>query len=96
MESRWPLGRIWTVHQDDYEGMFDIDLGSGPDRILIHRPRWRAEVVSLARGDFAFLSAASRNETLGEALEAGATDDKFDSSTTLARWIDAAVVTSLV
>jgi len=97
LESPWPVSRIWTIHQDHYEGAFEVDLDSGPDRVLIQRPRWRAEVVSLAPGDFAFLSAAARDETLGDALESGAThDNRFAPSTALARWIDAAVITRLV
>ena len=97
LESDWPLGRIWTIHQDDSRGAFEIDLDSGPDRVLVHRPLWRAQVLSLACGDFLFLSAASRGETLGAALQAAATADaSFEPSTALARWIHAQVITSLV
>lgn len=96
LESRWPLARIWTVHQDDYSGEFDVDLQSGPDSILVHRPRWRAEVLSLAAGDFRFLCSLSQGETLGTALEAGAGESGFDSSAVLARWIGLGVVVDLV
>jgi uncharacterized protein len=97
LESRWPLARIWSVHQDDYQGAFEIDLNAGPDRILVYRADWRARVLSLVPGDFAFLASAARGETLGAALEAAvAADAAFDPSTTLARWIDAQVVTGLV
>ena len=97
LESPWPLGRLWAIHQDDYEGEFEIDLAAGPDRILVHRPRWRAQVLSLAPGDFAFLAAASRGETLGAALEAAVSAEwLFDASRALARWIDARVVDALV
>lgn len=96
LESRWPLARIWTVHQDDYAGEFDVDFGSGPDRILVHRPRWRAEVLSLTAGDFRFLYSLSQGETLGTALEAGAGDPGFDPSAALARWIGLGVVAGLV
>lgn len=96
LESAWPLGRIWTIHQDDYRGAFEIDLKDGPDRILVHRPRWRAQVLSLAPGDFRFLNSASRGETLGAALEAGAAAAGFDPSTALAHWINAQVITNLV
>ena len=92
LESKWPLGRIWTVHQDDYGGEFDVDLESGPDRILVHRPRWRAEVRSLAADDFQFLYSLSQGDTLGTALEAGACEPGFDPSAALARWIALGVV----
>ena len=97
LASAWPLGRIWTIHQDDYEDAFEVDLDAGPDRILVHRPRWRAQVTSLAPGDFHFLEAALRGETLGAALEAAAAaDPKFDPSIALARWINAQVIARLV
>lgn len=96
LESAWPLGRIWAIHQDDYDGAFEVDLGSGPDRILVDRPRWRARVLSLSHGDFRFLESSARGDTLGAALEAALTEDPhFDPSAALARWIDAGVITSL-
>jgi hypothetical protein len=96
LESAWPLGRLWTIHQDDYEGAFEVDLDAGPDRILVHRPRWRAQVLSLSPGDFRFLGGAVRGETLGESLEAAAVvDSQFDPSMALARWIDARIITNL-
>lgn len=96
LESAWPLGRIWAIHQDDYDGAFEVDLRSGPDRILVERPDWRARVRSLSRGDFRFLHASARGGTLGEALEAALGDDpQFDPSAALARWISAGVITNL-
>lgn len=96
LESAWPLGRIWAIHQDDYDGAFEVDLRSGPDRILVERPGWRARVRSLSRGDFRFLHASAGGGTLGEALEAAlAEDPHFDPSSALARWIAAGVVTNL-
>jgi hypothetical protein len=92
--SEWPLARIWTVHQDDYEGEIDVDLRSGPDRILVHRPGWRAQVRSLATGDYRFLDSVREKRTLEEALEAAAAEDAaFDPSLALARWVDAGVIT---
>jgi uncharacterized protein len=97
LRSPWPLGRIWTIHQYDYEGAFEIDLNAGADRVLVYRAGWRARVLSLATGDFSFLASAAQGATLGAALEAGvAADASFDPSTTLARWIDAQVITDLV
>ena len=94
LASPWPLGRIWTVHQDDYEGEVDVDLQAGPDRVLVHRPRWRVHVRSLASGDFCFLESLSRGTALGEALEAAIGQEaSFDVSTALVRWVDAGVIT---
>jgi len=97
LESAWPLARIWTIHQDDYDGAFEIDLDAGPERVLIHRPAWRAQVYSLAPDDFRFLESALRGATLGEAFEAAAAVDvDFDLSRALTRWIDARVIENLV
>jgi uncharacterized protein len=97
LESPWPLARIWTIHQYDYQGPFEIDLDAGPDLLLVYRPGSRARVLSLRPGDFAFLASTARGATLGTALEAGvAADSGFDPSTALARWIDAQAITRLV
>lgn len=93
LQSRWPLARIWTVHQEDYEGEIAVDLAAGPESILIHRPRWRVQVRRVARGDFQFLDAARRGAPLGEALEAALGGDPgFDAATALVRWVDAGVI----
>ena len=94
LASDWPLGRIWTVHQDGYEGEIDVDLGSGPDRILVHRPRWRAQVRSVTPGDYCFLDSVRQGKSLGEALEAAVAEDPgFDPLLALAGWVDAGVIT---
>jgi hypothetical protein len=93
MASDWPLARLWLVHQDDYEGALNVDLDAGPDRVLVHRPRWRALVRSLGTGDWRFLDCASRGATLAEALDAAVADDStFDPSLALAGWVDAGVI----
>lgn len=93
LASGWPLARIWTVHQDDYEGTVEVDLRAGPDRILVHRPRWRAQVRSLAPGDYRFLDSARQGKTLGEALEAAVAEDPaFDPALVFAGWVDAGVI----
>lgn len=96
MASHWPLARIWAVHQDDYRGEVDVNLAAGPDRILVHRPRWRAEVSSLSPGDYSFLASALGGAGLGEALErAAAAHPAFDSAVALAAWVKAGVIASL-
>lgn len=91
--SGWPLARIWETHQDDWRGAIDVDLQAGPDRILIHRPRWRVEVCSVAPGDYRFLESALGGATLGAALEAACTlDASFDASMALATWVRKGVV----
>jgi uncharacterized protein len=96
LASDWPLGRIWTVHQDDYSGSVDVDLCRGGERILVHRPHWGCLVQALAPGDFAFLSSCAAGAELGCALEAAcAADADFQPGQALARWIDARVIAAL-
>ncbi|MGH8709118.1 MAG: HvfC/BufC family peptide modification chaperone, partial [Burkholderiales bacterium] len=35
LESAWPLQRIWAAHQEGGEPA-SVDLGAGPDRVLVH------------------------------------------------------------
>jgi uncharacterized protein len=96
IESRWPLARIWEVHQDDYRGAIDVDLHAGPNRILVHRPRWRAEVCALTPGDYGFLWRARQGHMLGEALDTAlGLDRNFEPASALARWVIAGVIVDL-
>lgn len=93
MVSDWPLGRIWEVHQDGYEGEVAVDLGAGPDRILVHRPRWRVDVCALPAGDYAFLHSLACGAGLGDALEAAVRDDPaFDPASAPAHWVQSGVL----
>ena len=42
-ESRYPLARIWEIHQKDYAGEFSVQFHDGPFRTLVSRPRFRAQ-----------------------------------------------------
>jgi len=96
LASHWPVARIWTVHQDDYSDAFDVDLDAGPDRVLVHRPRWKPEVRALAAGDYRFLASALEGANLGDALEAASAEDTgFDPAAALARWVEAGVIVDL-
>lgn len=96
LASDWPLARIWAAHQDGREGEAAVDLAAGPDRILVARPGWRAEVCSVGRGDFRFLEAALAGGPLAAALEAAASEDpSFDPSMALACWVQAGVIVDL-
>jgi hypothetical protein len=93
LRSPWPLARLWQIHQDDFRGDFSVDLDSGPDRVVIHRPRWQVNVRSVPPGEFRFLRGAEMGETLGEALETAASmDASFEPSAVLPRWIPLGVL----
>jgi hypothetical protein len=96
LESDWPLARIWAVHQDDFEGKIEVDLDAGPDRILIHRPRWRVRVVALRPGDYRLLESVSAGATLGGALEAAVEEEPgFDPAAALHAWVEAGVIADI-
>ena len=93
MASRWPLGRIWEVHQDDYEGEVRVDLDAGPGRILVYRPRYRVLVGSLSGGSFRFLASAANGASLAAALDSALGEEStFDLGAALAAWIEAGVL----
>jgi hypothetical protein len=93
LESPWPLARIWEVHQDDYAGEFAVDLASGPERILVHRPRFRVHVEALTPGAFAFLQHAHAGAPLAESLEAAlVAEANFDFAGALTHWVEGRVI----
>jgi hypothetical protein len=68
VESRWPVARIWKVHQPDFDDAFDVDLDAGPERALVFRPRFRVDVRALSAGACAFVRACEAGASLGEAV----------------------------
>lgn len=93
LESAWPLQRIWEAHQEGGDPA-SVDLGAGPDRVLVHRSRWRVEVTSLRVGDYRFLERLRAGAELGPALEAAtAADAAFVPRVAFAAWVQAGVIT---
>jgi len=96
LESRWPVARIWQVHQDDYAGEFSVDFDAGPERILISRPLFRVEVTSISAGAFRFLQGAQRGASIARSLDAAlAEEPDFDFAVVFPVWISAGVIVGL-
>lgn len=96
LASSYPVFRIWEVHQDDYRGDIAVDLASGTERVVVHRPQFRVAVAALSGGEYRFLGAIVQGKLLGDALqEAVAIDAGFDLSQSLQRWIAANIVVGL-
>lgn len=94
--SDYPLFRIWEVHQDDFRGEMEVDLGSGAERVVVYRPRFRATVGKAADGEFAFLTAIARGERLGTALASALeADAQFDLGANLTRWVAVNIVVGI-
>lgn len=92
LASDWPLQRIWEAHQEGGDPA-TVDLGAGPDRILVHRAGWRVEVCSLRPGDYRFLERLRAGESLGAALEAAVdADAAFVPRVAFAAWVQAGVI----
>lgn len=87
--SLYPIADIWTVHQDNYKGEFDVDFDAGPHYVLVHRPEWRVQVRSLGAGTYALLDTLARGASLGQALETAiGADAKFDLGPALAEALE--------
>ena len=96
LESRFPIYRIWEVHQDEYRGNIEVDLGSGAQAAIVYRPRFRAVVSLLMSGEFEFLDAIQRGEPLHHALDrALAISAGFDLAACLQRWAADRIVAGL-
>ena len=92
-ESRYPLARIWEIHQKDYAGEFSVQFHDGPFRTLVSRPRFRAQASAIGAGEYAFLAATAAGATLSEALDAALRNDPgFALDAALHAWIEARVV----
>jgi hypothetical protein len=93
LESRWPLARLWQIHQHDYDGAFDVDWDAGGGAVLVDRPHWRVRANSTDGAGAAFLRACGAGATLAEALGcAQAADADFALEARLAGWVESRVV----
>ena len=96
VESRWPLKRLWDVHQPGFDGEFSVDLDAGRERVLVHRPAFRVQVASQDAGSFAFLAAARAGASVGAAFShAQVADPQFTLDTRLPQWVGDRVIVGL-
>jgi len=94
--SRWPLARIFEIHQPDYAGAFAVDLDAGGGPVLVYRPEFRVRVRPLTAGDARFLDAARERMTVAQALDAArAVDPEFALDVALRTWIADRVIVDL-
>jgi hypothetical protein len=78
VESRYPVVRIWQTNQP-HAGAENVDLNSGPDRVLVRRRGDELEFVRLSSADFTFARMLARRTPLGLATDASlAIDPAFD------------------
>lgn len=72
LASSWPLARIWTVNQPDYQGDFTVDFDQAQS-VLIQRNADGIHVSKLRPGEHSFLSLLQRGETLADAVAQAST-----------------------
>lgn len=97
VESRWPVASLWRAHVENVGEVPEVDLASGAERVLVFRPRYRVEVVTVARAEHAFLAAILAQAAFGSAFErARASDAAFDLRSALQRWIADGVVADAI
>jgi hypothetical protein len=91
--SDYPLARIWMIHQDDYEGEFDVDWSTA-QRVLVARDGFRVAVSALSEGDAAFVAASLAGRSLGSAAtDALNVDATFDLGALLSKSLASHLIT---
>lgn len=83
VESRYPILAIWKAHQPGTD-LVDINLASGPSRILLIRCIDHVELRELSAAGFALLEQFTQGTFFGAAVEAvEASHAEFDLSASL-------------
>ena len=86
VRSRFPVMRIWQVHQS--HGDRSVDLDAGADHVVVRREGEVPSLTRVAPADFAFLATLADGGDLGSALDASlAHDADFDLALALRTFI---------
>ena len=93
LRSRFPVVSAWEVNQEGASAA--IRCWKAEDA-MVFRPRYEVQVVKLAEGGFAFLSALSAGAPLASAIAAAIQDDPdFDMAGNLAQLAGSGVTVGL-
>jgi hypothetical protein len=93
LRSRFPVVSAWEVNQPGADQA--IRCWKGEDAAVV-RPRYAVQVLRLAEGGFAFLSALAEGATLASAIEAAVRDNAaFDLAANLAMLAGSGVAVEL-
>ncbi|MFO1157193.1 MAG: DNA-binding domain-containing protein [Rhodospirillales bacterium] len=93
--SRFPVERIWQMHQQPCDERQPIALDAGAARLLVHRRDDEIGWISLTEADLAFLTALTSQGSLGQALAAGTARDAGFTPMLLAALIDGGLIASI-
>ena len=90
--SRWPIVRVWTIHQAGFDGAFEVDW-SRCETALIARDGLAVTVSDCAPADARFIEASLRGAPLGDAAsDTLERHPDFDLGALLARALAARLV----
>ena len=93
IDSRFPVLRIWQVHQPQHVGDLRVDLEANPERLLVRRDPDGVALEATDAGEHAWLSAIAADATLGEAIEAAqGADATFDLASALRKHLAAGTI----
>ncbi|MBI4385110.1 MAG: putative DNA-binding domain-containing protein [Nitrospinae bacterium] len=67
VRSRFPIRRIWEIHQPDYRGERTVDLNEGGADLLVRRRERVIGLFPLGPGEWDFLSALGAEQTFSKA-----------------------------
>lgn len=94
--SRFPVDRIWQVHQQPCDERSAIALDAGAARLLVHRRDNDVGWLSLAEADLAFLAAVAAHDSLCGAVSAGiARDANFAPASLFTALIDGGLIAAI-
>jgi hypothetical protein len=94
MASAYPIAQIWTCNQSESQADTWIDLQQGGCRLLVYRPDFAPEIVSLELADYQCLAALTAGTAFAQAVaQALAEHPDFDIQTRLQQWLRMGILT---
>jgi hypothetical protein len=83
--SKFPIARIWTIHQSGYQGEFVVDW-SVSERALVAREGLRVMVSAVGAGEAGFIASSLDGAALGAAVTAALKATRDFNLGTLLTW----------
>ena len=84
LQSDWAVASLWRAH---HGGDFPPSMAA-PEQIVVARPRWHAELLTVSPARLAALRAIAHGASVGAALDAAfGHDADFDVGAALAEWL---------
>jgi len=89
IKSEYPVLQIWTSNQETYSGDAVVNLDDGEEYVIITRPGFEVFADAISAGEWTFLNALQKNESIDVALKAALqADPAFDLAMVLGRRVE--------